>query len=68
MLYWRRRVREAAASVLASSRNRIITRRELRRASDPDGRTGSEFITFGTTQRTLNQIGEVGGKLIEARR
>jgi transaldolase len=59
-------VQEAAAPVLASSRKRLNTMPEFRRAYQPDGMTPAEFITFGSTQRTLRQFCEVGWKLIEA--
>ena len=36
------------------------------RAYEPDGMTPSEFVSFGTTQRTLSQFTEVGWKELES--
>jgi transaldolase len=40
--------------------DRLMTIPEFVRAYEPEGMTPSEFITFGTTQRTLSQFLEAG--------
>jgi len=39
---------------------------DFTRAYEPDGMTPSEFVSFGTTQRTLSQFIEVGWKELES--
>lgn len=38
------------------------------RAYEPNGMAPAEFVTFGTTQRTLSQFTEIGWKLLESYR
>lgn len=45
---------------------RLQTVPDFRRAYDPDGMTPAEFVSFGTTQRTLSQFAEVGWKELES--
>ena len=39
---------------------------DFTRAYEPDGMTPADFVSFGTTQRTLSQFTEVGWKELEA--
>jgi len=39
---------------------------DFTRAYEPDGMDASEFVSFGTTQRTLSQFTEVGWKELES--
>jgi transaldolase len=39
---------------------------DFTRAYEPDGMTPAEFVSFGTTQRTLSQFVEVGWKELES--
>jgi transaldolase len=41
---------------------------DFKRAYEPDGMDASEFVSFGTTQRTLSQFVEAGWKELEALR
>ena len=42
--------------------------RDFTRAYEPDGMTPADFVSFGTTQRTLSQFTEVGWKELESLR
>ena len=39
---------------------------DFRRAYEPDGMAPEEFITYGATQRTLSQFGEIGWNALES--
>ena len=47
---------------------RLLQMPDFVRAYEPDGMTPSEFVSFGTTQRTLSQFTEVGWKELESLR
>jgi transaldolase len=54
--------------VAADVIERLSTMPDFVKAYEPDGMTPSEFITFGSTQRTLCQFCEVGWKPMESYR
>ena len=45
--------------------NRLLTLREFRRAYEPDGMQPDEFMTFGSTNRTLTQFCDSGWNLLQ---
>jgi len=45
---------------------RLRSMPEFVRAYEPDGMSPNDFLTFGATQRTLNQFIEAGWKLLES--
>jgi transaldolase len=47
---------------------RLSTMPDFVKAYEPDGMTPAEFMSFGSTQRTLSQFCEVGWKLMESYR
>ncbi len=53
--------REVPADVI----DRLLQMPDFARAYEPDGMTPAEFVSFGTTQRTLSQFVEAGWKDLE---
>jgi transaldolase len=48
--------------------DRLMQLPDFARAYEPDGMAPEEFVTFGTTQRTLSQFTEIGWKQLEGYR
>ena len=44
---------------------RLLTMREFAKAYEPDGMTADEFITYGSTNRTLTQFCDNGWNILQ---